>query len=110
MKEQKPHLQVILEWVKKVIEYSSEISEEDFWENSLVVDAILMQLVHIWESTRKYALYFWSDPDLPIFEMISLRNFIAHDYLGLNYDILYDVVKNNIPEIHTILEKKIKNL
>ncbi len=108
MKEKKAQLQLILDWIEKIIEYSSEMEEKDFFEESICFDAILMQLIHIWEISKKYEKNFWPDKELPIFEMIAMRNFIAHEYLWLNREIVFDVVKNEIPKIRDIIINQIK--
>jgi len=32
--------------------------------------------------------------------MAGMRDRLNHDYMGINYTIVCDVVKNKIPEIH----------
>ena len=38
--------------------------------------------------------------------MAGMRDFLIHDYLDVNYQIVWDTIKNDIPE----LEKQIKKL
>jgi len=41
--------------------------------------------------------------------MAGMRDRLIHDYMGVNYFIVWDVVKNKIPELHDqivdVLEK-----
>lgn len=32
--------------------------------------------------------------------MAGMRDRLIHDYVGVNYSIVWDVVKNKIPELH----------
>jgi uncharacterized protein with HEPN domain len=32
--------------------------------------------------------------------MAGMRDRLIHDYIGVNYSIVWDVMKNKIPEIH----------
>ena len=32
--------------------------------------------------------------------MAGMRDRLIHDYIGVNYQIVWDVVKNKIPELH----------
>lgn len=32
--------------------------------------------------------------------MAGMRDRLIHDYMGINYTIVWDVVKNKIPELH----------
>jgi uncharacterized protein with HEPN domain len=57
-------------------------------------------LINISEQSKKlsqelYAAY----PDIPIRLMRSLRNRIAHDYTGIDYEMIFDIVKNDIVEL-----------
>ncbi len=41
-------------------------------------------------------------------DMAGMRDRLIHDYMGVNYSIVWDVLKNKIPELHkqilTVLE------
>ena len=43
--------------------------------------------------------------ELDIKGIIGIRNFIAHDYDGINLSIIEDSLRHGIPEILTICEK-----
>jgi uncharacterized protein with HEPN domain len=38
-------------------------------------------------------------PDFPWRETASLRNVIAHEYFGLDMDIIWDVIRTRIPDL-----------
>lgn len=42
--------------------------------------------------------------------MVGMRDRLIHDCMGVNYTIIWDVVKNKIPELHKqineVLEKE----
>jgi uncharacterized protein with HEPN domain len=42
--------------------------------------------------------------------MAGMRDRLIHDYMGINYSIVWDVVKNEIPELYPqileIIDKK----
>jgi uncharacterized protein with HEPN domain len=42
--------------------------------------------------------------------MAGMRDRLIHDYMGVNYSIVWDVVKNKIPELHeqivAVIEKE----
>jgi len=99
MKSQKVFLRVILDSVNRVIEYTQWLDFESFIEDYKTFDATLMQLQHLWETTKNMVDVFWNIKDLPTSEMISMRNFIAHDYLWVSKKIIYDVVVNELPKI-----------
>ncbi|MDE6754130.1 MAG: DUF86 domain-containing protein [Muribaculaceae bacterium] len=49
-------------------------------------------------------------PEIPWHEIIGMRNHIVHGYFDLNADIVFDVVKNDIPALIPIIQKAIKIL
>ena len=45
--------------------------------------------------------------------MAGMRDRLIHDYMGVNYSIVWDVIKNKIPELRTailnIIATEVKN-
>jgi len=41
--------------------------------------------------------------------MAGMRDRLIHDYMGVNYSIVWDVVRNKIPEPHQQISEVIKN-
>jgi len=37
-------------------------------------------------------------PDVPWKEMYYLRNRVSHEYFGVDYNIIWDIAKNHLPE------------
>ena len=37
--------------------------------------------------------------------MAGMRDRLVHDYLGVDYDIVWDVVQNKIPALHQKIEE-----
>jgi uncharacterized protein with HEPN domain len=70
----------------------------------MVFDAIIMQLLHLWESTKKMSDNFPNLDFLPVEEMIWMRNFIAHNYLWISEKVIYNTVINDIPELKIRIE------
>jgi len=81
-------------------EYNSN-TYDDFISNERLTKAICRSLEIIGEASSKL------HPDLkskysfiPWREMSDLRNRIIHHYFGVDYDIVWDVLKSDIPELH----------
>ncbi len=41
--------------------------------------------------------------------MAGMRDKLIHDYFGINYSIVWDVIKNKIPEVSTQIKKVLEN-
>ena len=39
-----------------------------------------------------------------------MRDRLIHDYLGVNYSIVWDVVKNKIPDLHSQVAEILKSV
>lgn len=60
--------------------------------------AVIHSLQIIGEAARQMPKSFREKyPDFPWRETASLRNVIAHEYFGLDMDIIWDVIKTRIP-------------
>jgi len=43
-------------------------------------------------------------PEIPWREIVGMRHKIVHDYLGVDFDIVWQVVKSDLPELIRLLE------
>lgn len=96
----------ILESIEKITKYTKKLSEEEFLDNDLVKDAVLYlfsvigeAVIFIDNETLKKYPYPWH-------LVSSFRNYIAHEYFGLNMKLVYQSIKQDLP----VLEAKIKEL
>ena len=95
----------ILDECNYLIKEYHENSFEDFLQNERLAKAVCRSLEIIGEASSKI------NPDLkdkfPIVawrEMSDLRNRIIHHYFGIDYDIVWDTIKTNIPELKEWIE------
>jgi uncharacterized protein with HEPN domain len=62
--------------------------------------AVIHSLQIIGEAARQMPKGFKENhSDFPWRETASLRNVIAHEYFGLDIDIIWDVIKSRIPDL-----------
>lgn len=100
-------LLVTLESIGKIEIYASGFNNAiDFFQHDDQVkfNASLLLLINIGEQSGKL-----SDdlkikyPNLPFSEIKGLRNRIAHDYTGIDYEMVYDIIIKDIPAIKSKL-------
>lgn len=80
---------------------TNDTSKNDFLDNETLKRAIVRSLEIIGEATKKIPADFkvkWNTVQWK--NMAGMRDRLIHDYMGINYSIVWDVVKNKIPELH----------
>jgi uncharacterized protein with HEPN domain len=94
-----------------LIKESGDNSFEDFLQDERLSRAICRSLEIIGEASAKIHPDFKAKyPLVPWRDMNDIRNKIIHHYFGIDYDIVWDTVKTNIPilkeSIDVIIEKE----
>jgi uncharacterized protein with HEPN domain len=98
MKSDKLYLTHINEAIETIEEYLSEVSYSRFKSSKMIIDAVVRELEIIGEASNnlsddfreKYADVFWR-------QMKDMRNFLIHEYFGVNTKIVWDTCKNDLP-------------
>ena len=86
------------------------LTKEDFLKNDTLKRAVVRSLEIIGEATKKIPADFKVKWDMVRWkDMAGMRDRLIHDYIGVNYSIVWDVIKNKISELHKqileVLEK-----
>ena len=74
----------------------------------MLKDAILTRLVAIGELTTHFTDEFkeMTQSDVNWNDLKKLRNVCVHRYGTIDFDLIYDIVKTEIPPIHAFCQKK----
>ena len=83
---------------------------EQFLMDETLKRAVTRSLSIIGEATKKIPAdvkYAWQN--ISWRQMAGMRDKLVHDYMGVNYLIVWDVAKNIIPELTTQIEYVIKH-
>jgi uncharacterized protein with HEPN domain len=105
------YLEDMLQSMNRIEEYLGELDYKSFKMNYLVVDAIIRNLEIIGEASKNVPKNIKEKyPQIPLRKMYGLRNLIAHKYFGIDYEMIWEITKNNLPQNKTdlaiILEKE----
>lgn len=77
------------------------VSKTDFIQDETLKRAVVRSLEIIGESTKKIPSDFklkWNSIEWK--NMAGMRDRLIHDYMGVNYSIVWDVAKHKIPLLH----------
>ena len=95
MKEERIYLERILSIINDIEIYLWDDTYEDFLKNQMKIDANIMKLQVLWETIKKI----WKYDNIPYSDIIWLRDWISHDYFWLDLEIIYETLKQDIPEL-----------
>ena len=77
------------------------LTKEDFLRDETLKRAAVRSLEIIGEATKKIPADFKIQWDwIKWKNMAGMRDRLIHDYMGVNYNIVWDVMKNIIPELY----------
>jgi uncharacterized protein with HEPN domain len=110
MKNNLVYLQQIVDYIVQVEEYVNTTDFEKFEQNGLVQDAVIRKIELIGEAAKRLSLDFWEKyrNSLPLAEAVSTRNRLIHQYDDIDLKIVWNTVKNDLPELKKKLEEFIE--
>lgn len=103
-------LQKMLRYTAKVMDYCLGYTYDSFIAGSKLVEACVFNLSQLGELCRIVDPAFAQTcPQIPWREMYGLRNRIVHDYEGVNLQLVWEIISEDIPELHGSLEKLVQH-
>ncbi len=93
----KVRLQHILDAISAIKEYVQGVSQNQFFKNSMIQDACIRQLQVIGEASNKISRELQeSHYTVPWREIIGLRVIVIHKYFGIDENVIWDVIQNDL--------------
>lgn len=109
-KEPEEYLRHIQDECLYIISVTENLVFEDFMDNETLKRAVVRSLEIVGEATKKIPAEFnakWNTIQWK--NMAGMRDRLIHDYIGVNYSIVWDVMKNKIPDIHKQISDFLKD-
>jgi len=98
--EPRDYLRHILLEADYLIAHSVGLSAEDFMANETLRRAFVRSMEIIGEAAKKVPDGFRAQyPAVEWRAMSGMRDRLIHDYFGVDYDLVWDVVRKRIPEL-----------
>lgn len=95
----------ILIAARHVLEFSHDLTWEQFQQSHLHQHAIVKALENIGEAVRKVSDEFKAmHPEIPWSQVVALRHRIAHDYFRLDLLRVWEIVQNDVPALIAAVE------
>ena len=105
------YIEDILECIAKIEEYTKDITESSFYENTQVQDAVLRRLEIIGEAVKHVPQNIRDKyPEIPWKRVAGMRDILIHTYYGVNVKRVWQVVQKDIPGLKNNISKVKENL
>jgi uncharacterized protein with HEPN domain len=96
----------ILEAIAKIKLYTQSHTFETFIIDSKTIDAVIRNFEVIGEAANRLPENFKDNhPQIEWFRIRGFRNRIVHDYMGIDYNIIWTIIENNLDQLDSDLQK-----
>lgn len=104
----KEYLRHVLDEINFILDKSSKLSEEKFSKDETLKRAFCRSLEIIGEAIKNLPNEIKEDnKEINWKSFAGLRDILIHNYFGVDYGIVWDVAKNEMPELKKKIEKTI---
>ena len=99
------YLHHVRDAIEKIEKFLGEADYEKFSSNDMMVSAVERELEVIGEAIHALSKEFKNEhPDIPFRDISDMRNFLIHEYFGVNTKVVWDTCKEDIPALKNLLE------
>ena len=106
-RDYKVYIEDIVEAIRKIRFFTTDLSLQTFSSDVKTFDAVIRNLEIIGEAIKRVpeeirSIY----PDVEWKKIAGLRDILAHEYFGVDVEIIWDIIQNKLP----VLEGHIKRI
>lgn len=99
------HILESIAWIEKDIK---DLNEDEFYENIPIQDAILRRIEIIGEAVKSLPADLKDyNPKVPWLDIANMRNKLIHEYFEVDLELVWEVIKKDIPELKKNLRELI---
>ncbi len=111
MRDYRLYLEDILKAIRSIDKYTKDLTFQKFKRNNLVVDAVVRNLEIIGEAAKNIpANIRKKSSDIEWKKISGLRDILAHEYFGVDMEILWDIITNKLPNLKEKVSKLSKEI
>ena len=101
----------ILDCIESIEQFSEELSKEEFKKNDLKQSAILRKIEIIGEAVKNLPDSFRNKHSSAEWKKITgTRDRLIHQYFGVDLDLMWDVIKKELPKLKKQTQEILKSL
>lgn len=96
--------------IEKIEKYTKNLTSSEFKKNSLVIDAVIRNFEIIGEASSSISLSVQKEhPEIPWKQMTEMRNFLIHEYFGVDVVTVWETSQKYLPDLKSKLKKLLKH-
>ncbi len=90
----------IIDAIDKIEKYTENMNGSEFKKNGLVIDAVVRNFEIIGEASNNIPLSIQkSHPHIPWKQMTEMRNFLIHEYFGVDVTTVWQTARTHLPPL-----------
>ncbi len=106
-RDYRDYIQDILDSIKDISSFVGDMGSEDFAKDRKTINAVVRSVEIIGEATKNLPSSFRNKHvSVPWKKMAGMRDKLIHEYFGVDLEILWEVIKKDIP----LLEPKLREI
>ena len=100
----------IIESIDAIFSYLVDVDFNEFKSDRKTYQAVIREFEIIGEATKNiYECLKEHYPDYPFRRVIDFRNRIAHEYFGINFKTIWDIIYYELPKLREIIQNILNN-
>ena len=105
------YIKYILESIMLIQEYTRQVSKQEFLARTYLQDAVIRRLEVIGEAVKGLPSDFRDrHSDIPWQKIAGMRDVLIHEYFGVDLNLTWQTVKQDIPALKSKLEEILKQI
>jgi uncharacterized protein with HEPN domain len=94
----------MLDAAYRIRSYTDGLTIEEFLEDQKTIDAVVRNFEILGEAaTRVEPDFQGTNPQIPWKQLKGYRNRLIHEYFGVDYEIVWDIIENELDHLTTQL-------
>lgn len=94
--------------IEHILEYTTGMDWDEFVRDHKTQDAVVRNMEVIGEATKNLSDDFHEHhPDIPWQDMAETRDRLTHHYLGINQEIVWQIIEQDLPGLKNQIEQVI---